>query len=133
MPSLVLLVIMSYLESCLSSHPIFGPAHNHELHSVLLVINIYLHSCVSPCAIYGPACNQIPSLVMFVIKAHTDFPNIGLMPNTLRSCQAAGIISRGAARPTALPESTKTVTCRYLPTHQCISRSSRRAKWDCTE
>jgi hypothetical protein len=70
MPDLVLLVIMSYLESCLSSHPIFGPAYHHELHSVLLVINIYLHSCVSPCAIYGPACNQIPSLVLFVIKAH---------------------------------------------------------------
>jgi hypothetical protein len=38
------------------------------------------------------------------MQAGTDFPNIGLMSNTLRSIQVAGIIRCGAVRPTALPE-----------------------------
>lgn len=52
----------------------------------------------------------------------TDFPIIGLMSNTFRSIQEAGIIGYGAARPTAVPEQDPSMVSRYLPTRQCISR-----------
>ena len=52
----------------------------------------------------------------------TDFPTIGLMSNTFRSIQGAGIIGYGAARPTAVPEQDSFTVSRYLPTRQCISR-----------
>jgi hypothetical protein len=38
------------------------------------------------------------------LEIATDFPNIGLMSNTLRSIQVAEIIRCGTVRPTALPE-----------------------------
>jgi len=71
----------------------------------------------------GPAFGQ--DVLRIKVRGNTDFLDIGLMPNTLRSIRTAGIISYGAARPTASPVASRIVTCRYRPTHQCISRIPR--------
>lgn len=73
----------------------------------------------------GQPNTQASIAIISVRIVHTDFLNIGLMPNTLKSIPNAGIIGCGAARPTASPGASQTGPCRYRPTHQCISRLPR--------
>jgi hypothetical protein len=50
----------------------------------------------------------------------TDFPNTGLMSNTLRTIQEAGITRCGIARPTAVPKRDQFAAGHYRPSPCCI-------------